>query len=630
MKYIQGPNQLSTRPIVIEDIHRSAPLSGTMRSEAASQLVNLWSGWRLTVDTIRVEEHETCSFGSIVAALALEILASKRGLLERAGAMPSADEAIEHIWTECHDPSLASHAIEVSEVALRWALKAPSRTTEALTEAIRNEITKLLARCADEHPSYQTRILMLAAEKNGIPFFRSSMAGDAWQFGYGQRSRIFRYSQSECENQLAIRACSNKRISSRLIWELGYPCPEQFGSISESRTIRLAIELGEVVVKPASGGQGRGVTVRPAGDKEVRQAHQFAAANDDRVIIEQFVPGDDHRLLVINGRFIAAAKRQAAEVVGDGRLTIQELVEALNNSRSQSDVGRRYLKQINANDPGVIFQLRKQKLTLDTVLDSGQSAKLRSNSNISTGGIAQDYTRLVHPENIRMVEDLARDMLLVTAGFDYVTTDISKPWHETGGKIIEVNTIPGLDVHVIAGSEEHWIGEKALGDHIQAIPAAIIIGATCNQKIWREWRENAGMMPPLGMLPNLAIISEASLHLNGPRLAQQSEILVNITRATANRSVQAILVHCSEEWVDGNGLPLSGQCRIFVDQDIQNKVPQTDWMRAHDPNLEYVDATGDISSQLGSFISLIRKTSQSSADCNRVHEGSQSVIARIQ
>ena len=605
MKYLQGPNQLSPRPIVIEDIHQSAPLSGTRRSEAASQLVNLWSGWRLTVDTIREEEHETCSFGSIVAALALEILASKRGLLERAGAMPSADEAVEHVWTECHDPSLASHAIEVSEVALRWALKDQSRTSEALTEAIRDEIAKLVARCADEHPSYQTRILMLAAEKKGIPFFRSSMAGDAWQFGYGQCSRIFRYSQSECENQLAIRACSNKRITSRLIRELGYPCPEQFGTISESRTIRIANELGEVVVKPASGGQGRGVTVRPAGEQEVRQAHQFAAATDDRVIIEQFVPGDDHRLLVINGRFIAAAKRQAAEVIGDGRQTIQELVQALNNSRSQSDVGRRYLKQINANDPGVIFQLRKQKLTLDTVLDAGQSAKLRSNSNISTGGIAQDYTKLVHPENILMVEELARDMLLVTAGFDYVTTDISKPWHETGGKIIEVNTVPGLDVHVIAGSEEHWIGEKALGDHIQAIPAAIIIEAACNQKIWREWRENAGMMPPLGMLPNLAIISDASLHLNGPRFAQQSELLVNITRAAANRSVQAILVHCSEEWVDENGLPLSGQCRIFADRDIQNKVSQTDWMRAHDPHLEYIDATGDISSQLGSFVSLV-------------------------
>jgi cyanophycin synthetase len=194
-------------------------------------------------------------------------------------------------------------------------------------------------------------------------------------------------------------------------------------------------------------------------------------------MVEAHLKGNDHRLMVIDGRFVAAIRREPSLVVGDGQKPVATLVAELNAQRSSNMVRSRYLRPI-ALDDVLARHLSTQRLALTDVPVTGQRVSLRSNANLSTGGMCTDVTARCHPQIRSMAELLAKTSGISTIGIDYLTTDITQAPAETGGAFIEMNTTPGLDACVAAGWSEAAIARLVLGDCVQRIPVQLtVIGA---------------------------------------------------------------------------------------------------------------------------------------------------------
>ena len=171
------------------------------------------------------------------------------------------------------------------------------------------------------------------------------------------------------------------------------------------------------------------------------------ASKTRSVIIERFYTGSDHRVLVVNGKLTAVAERVPAHVVGDGRHTIEELIEETNRDPNRGDGHDNVLTRIVV-DQTALKILDTQNLSLDTILRDEEVAYLRATANLSTGGIAIDRTDDIHPYNVWLFERVAKIIGLDIAGIDVVTDDITKPLTETDGVIVEVNAAPGFRMHV--------------------------------------------------------------------------------------------------------------------------------------------------------------------------------------
>ena len=209
-----------------------------------------------------------------------------------------------------------------------------------------------------------------------------------------------------------------------------------------------ACDIGvPVVVKPRDGNQGRGVATNLTTREQILAAYQAALAESKQVVVEKFVPGHDYRLLVVGGKVVAAARREPAQVLGDGARTIRELVDAANLDPRRGEHHATVLSKIKL-DAVSLGVLADQGYTPDSVPPAGTVVLIRRNGNLSTGGTAIDMTERVHPQVAARAVEAAQVIGLDIAGVDVVTTDISAPLEEQGGVIVEVNASPGLRMHL--------------------------------------------------------------------------------------------------------------------------------------------------------------------------------------
>jgi cyanophycin synthetase len=204
-----------------------------------------------------------------------------------------------------------------------------------------------------------------------------------------------------------------------------------------------------VVVKPLDGNQGRGVSLNLASAEQVAEAFAVAREHSEQVIVETVLTGRDYRVLIIGGRFRAASEKTPANVIGDGRHTIEQLIEIANRDPRRSQDHSKPLSCIEV-DAVMKAYLRNRGRSLDSIPAGGEAVLLREGANLSTGGEAADVTEGVHPENARLFERAARIIGLDVCGLDLVMPDIAKPFSDpqnaTGG-IIEVNAAPGIRMH---------------------------------------------------------------------------------------------------------------------------------------------------------------------------------------
>jgi len=292
-----------------------------------------------------------------------------------------------------------------------------------------------------------TASLVKAAEQRGIPWIRLN-AASLVQFGYGRFQQRIQATTTGKTSNIAVELAGDKEETNNILRDLGLPVPVQKLVRSASDAAQAAERIGyPVVVKPLSGNHGRGVSINLKTAADVEVAFEKAREHGRSIIVESYIEGYDHRLLVVNGKLIAAAKRMPGHVVGDGKHTIEELVDIVNSDPRRGIGHEKVLTRLEFDHQAerLLGQLGYDH---QTVPKEGETVFLRSTANLSTGGTAIDVTDIIHPDNREMAERTIKAIGLDIGGVDFLSRDITESYREAGGGICEVNAGPGFRMHV--------------------------------------------------------------------------------------------------------------------------------------------------------------------------------------
>jgi cyanophycin synthetase len=292
-----------------------------------------------------------------------------------------------------------------------------------------------------------TASLVRAAEERGIPWMRLNDQSLV-QFGHGRYQQRIQATVTGRTPHIAVELASDKEETNKILASLGLPVPRQELVQSEGQAARAARRIGfPVVTKPYNGNHGRGISIGLTTEEEVVRGFAAAREHSRSVIVESFMEGDDHRLLVVNGELVAATKRTPGHVVGDGRHTIVELVELVNQDPRRGVGHEKVLTRLEL-DAQALTMLARAGLDPTSVPDEGRVVYLRSTANLSTGGTATDVTDIIHPDNRDMAVRAVRAIGLDVGGVDFLTKNIAESYRTIGGGICEVNAAPGFRMHV--------------------------------------------------------------------------------------------------------------------------------------------------------------------------------------
>ncbi len=292
-----------------------------------------------------------------------------------------------------------------------------------------------------------TASLVQAAEDRGIPWIRLNRQSLV-QFGHGRYQQRIQATTTGRTSNIAVELASDKEETNRILRDLGLPVPNQRLVRRAQDAVRAAERIGfPVVVKPLAGNHGRGVSINLKTPDEVEIAFEKAREHGRNVIVEAYLEGYDHRLLVVNGSLVAAAKRMPGHVVGDGRHSIEQLVDIVNQDPRRGVGHEKVLTRLEFDHQAERL-LKKLGYDRATVPKKDETVYLRSTANLSTGGTAIDVTDVIHPDNREMAERTIKAIGLDIGGVDFLTRDITKSYRETGGGICEVNAGPGFRMHV--------------------------------------------------------------------------------------------------------------------------------------------------------------------------------------
>ncbi len=292
-----------------------------------------------------------------------------------------------------------------------------------------------------------TASLVKAAEERDIPWIRLNRYSLV-QFGHGRYQQRIQATTTGATGNIAVELAGDKEETNSILRDLGLPVPEQRVVRRASDAVRAAKRIGfPVVLKPLAGNHGRGVSINLKTAEEVETAFEKAREHGRTIIVESFIDGFDHRLLVINGELVAAAKRVPGHVVGDGKHSIAELVDIVNDDPRRGVGHEKVLTRLEFDEQADRL-LKKIGYDRDAVLKKGEIVYLRSTANLSTGGTAIDVTDIIHPDNREMAIRAIRAIGLDIGGVDFLTSDISLSHRDAGGAICEVNAGPGFRMHV--------------------------------------------------------------------------------------------------------------------------------------------------------------------------------------
>ena len=406
---------------------------------------------------------------------------------------------------------------------------APVPDLEAVQELIQY-LQKGLPPAQDAGLLPNTLRFIQAAVDREIPF---EVLPNCVQLGWGAFAERIESSFTGRSGYIATMMAHNKFKSSRTLADAGLPLPTGEVVLDVERAQQVAAGLGwPVVVKPSNCEHGTGVVPGISDVDTLRRSFDAAVRlSPSGVIVEQHVAGDDHRLLVVDGRLLAAARRIPGGVMGDGVHTVEQLVDLVNADPRRGNGARSLLRRLVVDDEALDC-VRQYGLTADSIPDRGRWIALRRTANISTGGMAVDVSSAIHPDNRALAERAARIVGLDIAGIDFLCPDISRSWLEVGGAICEVNAQPGFRPHWIADPGRDINGEILdilFSGRAARIPTAAIIGtveasetALTLQRIWIA----AGVVAGAG--------TRHGLHIAGD--------LVNAADFSGLRGVRAILV----------------------------------------------------------------------------------------
>lgn len=333
----------------------------------------------------------------------------------------------------------------------RFAAKSAVRIAEALIAGedydLEADLQEMREIREDERLGPSTGSIVEEAASRGIPWIRLNRYS-LCQLGYGANQRRIQATVCSLTSSIGVEIAGDKEDTKHLLDQAEVPVPK--GEIIRTEAgLKDAIEyLGfPLVLKPINGNHGRGITAGIDNEADALEAFKQAKEVSRSVIVERHIYGEDHRLLVINHQLVAAAKRTPAHVVGDGKSTIQELIDVVNSDPRRGYGHEKVLTAITVNEMTENI-LTANGYTVETVLPEGEKLNLKDTANLSTGGTAEDITDIVHPYNKFMAERISKIVGLDICGIDIMTTDISVPLPDTKGAVLEVNAGPGFRMHL--------------------------------------------------------------------------------------------------------------------------------------------------------------------------------------
>lgn len=332
-----------------------------------------------------------------------------------------------------------------------YAANASVRIAQALADGtnynLEEDIMKLREIREDTRLGPSTGCIVDEAAKRGIPFIRLNKQSLV-QLGYGVHQKRIRATIASTTSNIAVDIACNKEETKMLLEAAEIPVPS--GTV-----VRTEIGLDEaiskfgypLVIKPIDGNHGKGNTTNITNREQALKAFEAAKIYNRSVIVERYITGFDFRALVINYKFICAALRTPASVTGDGKHTIQWLIDETNKDPRRGYGHEKVLTQITIDD-FTWKMLNDAGYTLDTVPPKGELVLLKPTANLSTGGTSRDVTDEVHPANIFMFERIAKIIGLDICGVDIMVNNLRNPIIENGGAILEVNAAPGFRMHI--------------------------------------------------------------------------------------------------------------------------------------------------------------------------------------
>jgi cyanophycin synthetase len=339
----------------------------------------------------------------------------------------------------------------LEETVGRYAAEASVRICEALISGDEYDVEPDIQRMRElreaERLGPSTGSIVEEAASRGIPWIRLNKYS-LCQLGYGANQKRIQATVTSDTSSIGVELACDKEDTKFLLEQAEVEVPRG-DIISRESNLEAACDyVGyPLVIKPIDGNHGRGITVDINTYEEALEAFHIAKEVSRRVIVEKFITGEDYRLLVINHVLVAAAKRTPAHVIGDGKSTVKELIDKVNEDPRRGYGHENVLTMITVNELTKTI-IKDAGYTLDSVISKGERLILKDTANLSTGGTAEDVTDIVHPSNVSMAERISKIIDLDICGIDIMTSDITQPLSDTGGAILEVNAGPGFRMHL--------------------------------------------------------------------------------------------------------------------------------------------------------------------------------------
>jgi cyanophycin synthetase len=292
-----------------------------------------------------------------------------------------------------------------------------------------------------------TGSIVEAAVARNIPWIRLGK-NSLVQLGYGVNQQRFQATITGLTSSIAVDIACNKELTKQMLEDASIPVPSG-DIVVDEEDLEYAIKRINypIVIKPLDGNHGKGASINVMDFEAAKVGLEHAQKYSRKVIVEKFITGHDFRILVINHKMVAAARRVPANVVGDGKLTIMQLIDQENLNPRRGYGHENVLTEIEIDkDTNELLDLLNY--TIDTIPQKGEIVYLKSTANLSTGGTSIDVTDMVHPENITLAERVSRIIGLDVCGIDIMAENLTQPLKESGGAILEVNAAPGFRMHL--------------------------------------------------------------------------------------------------------------------------------------------------------------------------------------
>lgn len=562
---LRGPN-IWTRATVLEvvvDFRAEGDFSATQWQTLRDRLRRLFPA---ALRTAQTHDHESIRTSPVSTGLALaDLLAATLLALQNA-----AGSLVEFARvSETQEPGVCKLAVQyreepVGRMALQTALQVLAAAVEGREFDVEGPIEQLRSLDQNIRLGPSTGSIVRAAQARGIPARRLNERSLV-QLGQGCQQHRILAAETDRTSAVAEAIVQDKELTKQLLRAIGVPVPAGRPVSDAEDAWQVAQEIGlPVVVKPKDGNQGRGVAVNLNTREQVQRAYAAAREEEDDVLVEKFAAGADYRVLIIDGKLVAAARREPPQVMGDGRRTIAELVAETNLDPRRGEDHATPLSKIPLDEIAEAV-LASQGLAVSAVPAAGQVVLLRRNANLSTGGSAADATDLVHPEVAARCVEAARMVGLDIAGIDVVASDISRPLEDQGGMIIEINAAPGLRMHLEPSSGKGRPVGEAIVDSMFApgsngrIPVVAVTGVNGKTTttrlvahILRTFGKRVGMTCTDGVYLNDRRIDTGDC--SGPKSART---------VLANPAVEAAVLETARGGVLREGLGFD-QCDVAI------------------------------------------------------------------